>query len=153
MDRFAGKSAFVTGASTGIGRAIAVRLAQEGANVAINYNRSKGEAEKTAAQVRQAHEEKGRPDAKHVVIQTDVSQEDQVRAMFEKTLSAFGRLDILINNAGILWSSPSHELPAADFDRVVGVNLRGAFLCCREAIAHFHYCPVKSRIESAGWGH
>ena len=137
MDRFAGKSALVTGASTGIGRAIAVRLAQEGANVAINYNRSKGEAEKTAAQVRQAHEEKGRPDAKHVVIQTDVSQEDQVRAMFEKTLSAFGRLDILINNAGILWSSPSHELPAADFDRVVGVNLRGAFLCCREAIAHF----------------
>ena len=137
MDRFAGKSALVTGASTGIGRAVAIRLAQEGANVAINYSRSKGEAEKTAASVRQAHEEKGRSGAKHIVIQTDVSQEDQVKAMFDQTLSAFGRLDVLINNAGILWSSPSHELPAADFDRIIGVNLRGAYLCSREAIAHF----------------
>ena len=137
MDRFTGKSVLVTGASTGIGRAIAIRLAQEGANVAINYSRSPGEAEKTAASVRRAHEEKGRSDAKHIVIQADIGQEEQLTAMFDKTLSAFGRLDILINNAGILWSSPSHELPAADFDRIIGVNLRGAFLCCREAIAHF----------------
>ena len=137
MDRFVGKSVLVTGASTGIGRACAVRFAEEGANVVINYNRSGGEAKKTAAAVRQAHEAKGRADAKHVVIQADIGHEDQIVRMFEKTLETFGRLDVLINNSGILWSSPSHELPSEDFDRIIGVNLRGAYLCCREAIAHF----------------
>ena len=57
--------------------------------------------------------------------------------MFQTTLAAFGCLDVLINNSGILWSSPSHELPSGDFDQIMSVNLRGAYLCCREAIAHF----------------
>ena len=137
MDRFVGKSVLVTGASTGIGRACAIRFAQEGANVAIHYNRSAEEAGKTAAAVRQAHEAKGRADAKRIVIQADVGYEDQIVRMFQTTLDTLGRLDALINNSGILWSSPSHELPSKDFDRIVGVNLRGAFLCSREAIAHF----------------
>lgn len=137
MNRFAGKNVLVTGASTGIGEAIAVQFGREGACVAINYSRNQAEAGKTAARVQQAHREGGHDRAKHLIVRADVSQEDQVLAMFGETLAAFGRLDILINNAGIVKSSPSHELSAADYDRVVGVNLRGAFLCSREAIRHF----------------
>lgn len=135
--RFVGKNVLVTGASTGIGRAVAVRFAQEGAGVAINYNRSREEAEETAAQVRQAHEQGGFNDAREIVIQTDVSQEDQVEAMFEETLSAFGRLDVLINNSGIIHSSDSHETKTADFEYVIGVNLMGAYYCSRAALRHF----------------
>ena len=127
----------VTGASTGIGAAIAVQFAREGASVAINYNRNKVEAERTASRVDQARLQGGHDGAKHLIVRADVSQEDEVLAMFNDTLAAFGRLDILINNAGIVTSSPSHELSAAEYDRVVGVNLRGAFLCSREAIKHF----------------
>ncbi len=137
MERFIGKNVLVTGASTGIGEAVAVRLAQEGASVAVNYSRSRDEAEKTAARVREAHKAAGHEAAKQVVVQADVSDEEQVKAMFRKVFDAFGRLDVLINNAGIQNSAPSHESKTADFDRVLGVNLRGAYLCSREAISHF----------------
>lgn len=137
MGRFVGRNVLVTGASTGIGRACAVRFAEEGANVTINYNRSEGEAKKTAAAVHKAHELQGYTDADCITVRADIGHEDQILNMFQSTLNAFGRLDVLINNSGILWSSPSHELPSEDFDRITGVNLRGAYLCCREAIAHF----------------
>ena len=137
MNRFVGKSVLVTGASTGIGEAVAVQFAREGASVAINYSRNQAQAEETARRVHQAHLEAGHRAANHLVVRADVSQEDQVLSMFGEALAAFGRLDILINNAGIVKSSPSHELSAADYDRIVGVNLRGAFLCSREAIKHF----------------
>jgi glucose 1-dehydrogenase len=137
MNRFVGKSVLVTGASTGIGEAIVVQFAREGASVAINYSRNEAEAEKTAARVEQAHQQGGHETAKYLIVRADVSQEEQVLAMFGDALASLGRLDILINNAGIVKSSPSHELSAADYDRIVGVNLRGAFLCSREAIKHF----------------
>jgi len=80
-----------------------------------------------------------RPDGtgRELVVQADVSNEDQVKQMFARTIEAFGRLDILVNNAGIQQPCPSHELESADFDRVIAVNLRGPFLCSREAIRHF----------------
>jgi len=132
--RLKGKNALVTGASSGIGQAIAVRFAQEGANVAINYRSDRAEAEATHALVREARTDNG---ARDFVVQADVADEEQVKAMFAKVFDTFGSLDVLVNNAGIQKPCPSHELEAADFDRVLGVNLRGPFLCSREAIRHF----------------
>jgi len=134
VNRLAGKSALITGAGTGIGRAIAVRFAREGANVAVN-DRTAGEAlEQTLALAKAARA--GGPGTE-VGAPADVSNEDEVKAMVAGAAAAFGRLDILVNNAGIQKPCPSHELEAADFDRVIAVNLRGAFLCAREALRHF----------------
>src|SRR5947207_1938456 len=132
MAKLQGKNALVTGASSGIGQAIAIRFAEEGANVAINYRGGAEQAEETRTQAQKAN-----PGGKYLTIQADVSQEDQVQSMFAKTIGALGSLDVLVNNAGIQKPCPSHELAAADFDRVMGVNLRGPFLCSREAIRHF----------------
>src|SRR6266403_743470 len=132
MPKLQGKNALITGASSGIGQAIAIRFAEDGANVAINYHSDAEQAEDTRAQAQKAN-----PGGKHLTVQADVSKEDQVQAMFARTLEAFGSLDVLVNNAGIQKPSPSHEIEAADFDRIIGVNLRGPFLCAREAIRHF----------------
>jgi glucose 1-dehydrogenase len=129
-----GKNALVTGASSGIGQAIAVRFAQEGANVAINYRSDRAEADATHALARNARSDGS---GKDFVVQADVADEEQVKAMFAKVFDTFGSLDVLVNNAGIQKPCPSDELEAADFDRVLAVNLRGPFLCAREAIRHF----------------
>ena len=134
--RLLGKKALITGASTGIGRAIAVRFAQEGASVVINYSRSAQEAEVTAKLVTEV-QTRLNCGSSMIVVHADVADETQVREMFSATIEALGPLDILINNAGILLSAPSHEAPMDEFDRVIGVNLRGAFLCAREALRHF----------------
>src|SRR5262249_15205908 len=102
------------------------------ANVAINYRSGAEQAEQTRAAAQMAN-----PSGKYFTTQADVSQEDQVRAMFVKTLETLGDLDVLVNNAGIQKPAPSHEIETGDFDRVIGVNLRGPFLCAREAIRHF----------------
>lgn len=134
MLRLQGKNALITGASSGIGQAIAIRFAREGANVAINYRSGAEQAQRTMELAKAA---RGDSAGKQIVVQADVSQEDQVKAMFAATLDALGSIDVLVNNAGIQKVSPSHELEAADFDRVIGVNVRGPFLCAREAIRHF----------------
>ena len=133
MLRLEGKNVIVTGASSGIGQAIAVRFAQEGANVAINYRSGADQAAETMAQAQAARGKAG----KQFLIQADVSKEDQVKEMFEKAVAEFGSVDVLINNAGIQKVTASHDIDIADFDRVLNVNLRGAFLCAREAIRHF----------------
>ena len=134
MNRLQGKNVLVTGASSGIGQAIAIRFAQEGANVAINYRSGAEQAQATAALASAARSGGGGRD---IIVQADVSNEEQVVQMFATTIQEFGRLDVLINNAGIQKASPSHELTAEDFDRVISVNVRGPFLCAREAIRHF----------------
>ena len=108
--------AMVTGASSGIGEAVAIRFAEEGANVAINYLSDAAEAESVRAKAAKAN-----PSGKHVIVQGDVSKEEQIVAMFAATLAALGSIDILVNNAGIQKPSPSHELEAADFDRILDV--------------------------------
>ncbi len=136
MRKLQGKNVIVTGASSGIGQAIAIRFAREGANVAINYRSGKVQAEATAAEM-SACAETAKTGSRHFIVQADVSQEQDVKELFRTTIAEFGGLDILINNAGIQKAAPSHEVEAADFDRILGVNLRGPFLCSREAIRHF----------------
>lgn len=131
MQRLSGKTALITGASSGIGRAIAIRFAAEGATVAINFpfEADRADAEATLQLA---------PGGNHLLVQADVAKEDEVTRMFAHTRDALGPLDILINNAGILAApAQAHETPTADFDRVIGVNLKGAFLCSREAVKHF----------------
>src|SRR3954470_12967231 len=134
MPKLQGKNVLITGASSGIGRAIAIRFAQEGANVAINYPDSVEQAEVTQQLASDARRGAA---GKQVLVQADVSNEDQVRAMFANVIDTFGSIDVLVNNAGIQKACPSHEMAASDFDRVLSVNLRGPFLCSREAIRHF----------------
>ena len=135
MKRLEEKNVLITGASSGIGQAIAIRFAKEGANVAINYRSGAEQAESTRATIRANRN--GDSHCREIVVQADVSDEQQVKRMFDDVINAFGRIDVLVNNAGIQKPMPSHEIETADFDRVLAVNLRGPFLCAREAIRHF----------------
>lgn len=130
MLKLLGKNVVVTGASSGIGRAIAIRFAQEGANVAINHF---GDLEGARGTEERARVGGG----KCLVVEADVADEAQVATMFDGVLREFGSIDVLVNNAGIVKFSASHEVEMSDFDRVMDVNLRGAFLCARAAIRHF----------------
>jgi len=132
-----GKNVLVTGGSSGIGQAIAVRFAEYGANVAINYLRQPEEAAETEGQVQACVGRVQREGVKDVLVQGDVSNEDDVVRMVADAVEGLGGIDILVNNAGIQISRPTEELSSADFDRVLAVNLRGSFLCAREAIRHF----------------
>ena len=119
-----GKIAVVTGASRGIGRAIAVKLAAEGAVVIINYNRSKDEAEKVKEQI----EASG---GQVKLIQCNVASFESCEKMFEEVMKEFGRIDILVNNAGITKDGLLMKMSEDDFDAVVDTNLKGAFHCIR----------------------
>jgi glucose 1-dehydrogenase len=132
-----GKNVLVTGGSSGIGQAIAVKFAEYGANVAINYLRQPEEAHDTAEQVHACVRRLQHHGVRDVLVAGDVSDEDQVAAMVASAIDGLGGIDILVNNAGIQISRPSEELSSADFDRVLAVNLRGSFLCARQAIRHF----------------
>jgi glucose 1-dehydrogenase len=131
------KNVLVTGGSSGIGQAIAVRFAEHGANVAINYLTTPDEAEGTEEQVHACVKRVRQHDVRDVLVGGDVSKEDDVVRMVEQTVDELGGIDVLINNAGIQISRPSHELSQADFEKVLAVNLRGSFLCAREAIKRF----------------
>jgi glucose 1-dehydrogenase len=132
-----GKNVLVTGGSSGIGQAIAVRFAEYGANVAINYLRRPQEATDTEEQVHACTAKVKQMGVRDVLVGGDVSNEDDVVRMVSEAAEGLGGLDILVNNAGIQISRPSEELSSADFDRVIAVNLRGSFMCAREAIRHF----------------
>ena len=134
MPKLQGKNVLITGASSGIGRAIAIRFAREGANVAINHYKDAEQAEITSQRARAARTAGA---GQEMLVEADVSVEEQVKAMFADVIQTLGSLDVLVNNAGIQKACPSHELEASDFDRVLAVNLRGSFLCAREAIRHF----------------
>jgi glucose 1-dehydrogenase len=131
-----GKNVLVTGGSSGIGQAIAVRFAEHGANVAINYLRRPDEARETADQVHACVAKVQQEGVRDVLVGADVSKEDEVVRMVGEAIEGLGGVDVLVNNAGIQISRPSDELSSADFDKVLAVNLRGAFMCAREAIKH-----------------
>jgi len=137
MPGLKGKNVLVTGGSSGIGQAIAVRFAEYGANVAINYLRSPEEARDTEERVHACVDQVQQAGVRDVLVGGDVSVEADVVRMVAEASEALGGLDVLVNNAGIQISRPSEELSSADFDRVIDVNLRGAFICAREAIRRF----------------
>jgi len=125
----ANRVALVTGGGTGIGRAIALGLAESGADVAINYSRSREDAEATAGAVR----ELGR---RALAIKADVSQDRDVREMVRRVAGDWGRLDILVNNAGTTKFVDHKNLDGLDeevWDRILAVNVKGMFFCCRAA--------------------
>lgn len=137
MQGLKGKNVLVTGGSSGIGQAIAVRFAEYGANVAINYLRLPHEAQDTEEQVHACVRRVKEEGVRDVLVQGDVSQETDAIRMVEETVGQLGSIDVLVNNAGIQISRPSHELSSEDFEKVLAVNVRGAFLCAREAIRRF----------------
>jgi len=143
MQGLKGKNVLVTGGSSGIGQAIAVRFAEYGANVAINYLGRPEEAKGTEDQVHACVKKVQQEGVRDALVQGDVSREDDVVKMVEQTVSDLGGIDVLINNAGIQISRPSHELSSDDFEKVLAVNLRGSFLCAREAL------PM---MASENWG-
>jgi NAD(P)-dependent dehydrogenase (short-subunit alcohol dehydrogenase family) len=125
MGQLDGKVAVITGAGTGIGRGIARAFAAEGAFLAL-AGRNREALEATAAEL---------PDpAAAVIIPTDVTDERQVRALFARAVEAFGRVDLLLNNAGVFDGGPVDELTLETWQHVLAVNLTGPFLCIREAM-------------------
>ena len=137
MPGLKGANVLVTGGSSGIGQAIAVRFAEYGANVAINYLRSPEEAADTERQVDACVAKVKREGVRDVLVRGDVSKEEEVLDMVADTIDRLGGIDVLVNNAGIQISRPSDELSSEDFDKVIAVNLRGSFMCARETIRHF----------------
>lgn len=124
MGRFDGKAAIVTGASRGIGRAIALALANEGARVAVNYSGSREKAEEVVRQIVDAG-------GNAFAIQADVSNADDVKAMVEATLKAFGSVDLLVNNAGITRDNLLMRMKEDEWDDVININLKGVYLCTK----------------------
>lgn len=127
--RLEGKRAIVTGASRGLGRAIALAFAREGADVLVNYNAREEQAQEVVAAI----EALGRRALLH---RADVSDGMQVRRMVQAAMAALGRVDILVNNAGITMPKGLPETSEAEWDRVLAVNLKGVFLCCKVAAEH-----------------
>jgi citronellol/citronellal dehydrogenase len=138
-----GRVAVITGASRGIGKALALRLAQEGADVVVaakseqSTDRLPGSIHETAAAIAAL----GR---RALAIPTDVRSEEAVRNMIERTVAEFGRLDILVNNAGAIWPQPIIHTPPKRFDLMMNVNVRAAYIACYYALPHM----VKQQ-----WGH
>src|SRR5215475_13449907 len=125
-----GQVAVVTGASKGIGAAIAEHLAAAGAAVVVNYASSRAGAEAVVGRIRHA-------DGKAVAVQADVSKPDDIRRLFAETKKAFGKLDILVNNAGIYEFAPLAEIRAEHFHKQFDLNVLGPLLTTQEAVKHF----------------
>jgi glucose 1-dehydrogenase len=139
-----GQKALVTGGSSGIGKAVAIELGKAGADVVVNYVHGEGQA-------REVVEEISACGSRAYAHQADVSKEDQVQAMFQKTFQEFGTIDILINNAGLQQDASFDEMTLDQWNLVINVNLTGQFLCAREAVREFKRRGVIEAVScSAG---
>jgi 3-oxoacyl-[acyl-carrier protein] reductase len=123
------KTAIVTGASRGIGRSVAHRLAADGFAVIVNYAGNAAKADETVNEIKAAG-------GRAVAIQGDVANPDDVRQLFEQTIKTFGQIDVVVNNAGIMPLSPIAKADVDLFDRVIATNLRGTFLVFAQAAQH-----------------
>jgi glucose 1-dehydrogenase len=124
-----GKSALVTGSSQGIGEAVAVRLAEEGADVVVNYHTHPEGAEKVVQQIRSM----GR---KAIALQADLGQLQQIQDLVQQSVTALGRLDVLVNNAGVEKRADFWDVTEADYDLVLNVNLKGVFFVTQAFVRH-----------------
>jgi glucose 1-dehydrogenase len=138
----AGQKALVTGGSSGIGRAVAIALGGAGADVAVNYRSGEEEAQEVVTAIK----DKG---SNAIALQADVAKEDQVQVMFARTFEAFGTVDILVANAGLQQDAPFEEMTLQQWNTVIGVNLTGQFLCCREAVKEFRRRGVRKEVSCA----
>lgn len=129
-NRLKNQTCIVTGANSGIGRAVAMSMARDGANVVVNYVFGDEAAQQVVDEIAQMG-------GTAIAYKADVSKEDQVIAMFQETISTFGTVDILVNNAGLQRDSAFHNMTLKDWQFVLDVNLTGQFLCSREAIREF----------------
>ncbi|WP_188454423.1 3-oxoacyl-[acyl-carrier-protein] reductase [Virgibacillus oceani] len=124
-----GKNAIVTGASRGIGRAIALELAKQGANVAVNYAGSETKAQAVVEEIEQLG-------VKAFKVQADVANESSVKDMVKQVINEFGSLDILVNNAGITRDNLLMRMKEEEFDQVINTNLKGVFVCTKAVTRH-----------------
>jgi glucose 1-dehydrogenase len=138
----AGQRALVTGANSGIGKAIAIALGESGADVAVNYV----DGEVTAQEVVNSIQALG---ARAIAVKADVSSETEVRTMFQQVIQEFGTVDILVNNAGLQRDAPFDQMTLAQWNLVLGVNLTGQFLCAREALREFKRRGVVKEVSVA----
>jgi glucose 1-dehydrogenase len=136
------QKALVTGANSGIGEACALAFGAAGADVVINYVSCPEEAERVVKSIRQNG-------ARAIAFQADVSQEDQVQAMFAEMLKEFGTIDILVNNAGLQRDSRFQDMTLQQWNTVIAINLTGQFLCAREAVREFLRRGVVPEISTA----
>lgn len=139
-----GQKALVTGANSGIGKAIAIGLGQAGADVVVNYVRGEDQANAVVEAIHNS-------DSRAYAYNADVSNEESVQAMFQKMFNEFGTIDILINNAGLQKDAPFDEMTLDAWKLVINVNLTGQFLCAREAVREFKRRGVVNEVScSAG---
>lgn len=124
-----GQVALITGASRGIGKAIATKLAENGAKIVVNYAGNAQKAQETVDAIISAGGEA-------IKVKADVSNENDVKSMVKETLDTFGRIDILVNNAGITKDNLIMRMSEDDFDHVIDTNLKGVFLCTKSVIRH-----------------
>jgi len=139
-----GQKAIVTGSSSGIGTAVAISLAQAGADVVINYAGNAKSADEVVTQIKDSG-------GNAIAVQADVSKEEDVERMFGTAIEAFGTVDILVNNAGLQRDATIDEMSLEQWNKVIGVNLTGQFLCSRAAIREFKKRGVVADVScSAG---
>ena len=142
MQKLKGQRALVTGASSGIGKAVALELGREGADVVVNYRSGDDVANEVAAQIRSFG-------VRAYAHQTDVSQEGDVVSMFQRMVSELGGIDILVNNAGLQKDAEFHDMTLDQWNTVISVNLTGQFLCAREAIRAFRQQGMRPEVSRA----
>jgi glucose 1-dehydrogenase len=141
-----GQRALVTGANSGIGKAVAIALCQAGADVVINYRSGDDEARQV---VELATHCGCKTNGRAIAIKADVSKEDEVRAMYERMFAEFGTIDILVANAGLQKDAAFEDMTLEQWNAVIGVNLTGQFLCAREAVREFKRRGVRPDVSCA----
>ncbi len=142
IHRLKGQSAIVTGSSSGIGKAIALALGAAGVNVLVNYHSNAEEGEQVAQAIRDMGVESH-------AVQADVSKEAEVEKLFDQAIAQFGRIDIVISNSGIQKDNPLIDMTLEEWEKVINVNLTGAFLCARRAAREFIRQGVDESISRA----